>query len=538
MTHESRATRWRWLALLTALMLVVAACGGDGADDETSTTAGADGDTTTTAADGADDGDDGATGRTDVQIQVLGEPNSLDPGLINAAPLHQMFLYNVYEPLVELGSDGSAIPLLAESWDVSEDGTVYTFTLRDGMTFHDGSALDSEDVVATYTRHTESDSYPHQGFDQVTAIEAPDALTVQITLDAPSWNWLELMGGMTGVVLPAEVDEDARANDPIGSGPFEFVSWTPDVNITMERYDGYWGDAAPMETVIWRFIADQNAAVNALVSGEIDGVSVVQVTERLAELEANADIRVYEEPGGPMFVLALNHAEAPLDDLLVRQAIDHAIDSQAFIDLTEAGYGVPTSFWLPSEHPAWDDHDPYPYDPDRARELLAEAGYPDGLDITITTIRNNPSERHGELALSMLTEVGFNVTNVPLDLTEWVSTVFRSDSEPDFQTNPIGLNLAVPFGIYRFTCDAPGNYLQYCNEDVDALLDEADAAPTIEKRNGLLNEAATILADDVVNVVLFERVRPWAFSSDLEGLKPFRSQNEIDIRRLAWSNGG
>ncbi|HVR32416.1 MAG TPA: ABC transporter substrate-binding protein [Acidimicrobiia bacterium] len=514
----------RSTSLLTALALVVGACAGSAEDTTTtvsqpeSTTTTAE-PTTTTAAE--------VSAQTEVVIGLQLEPPTLDLTASPAAAIPQVLLYNVYETLVKLEADGSITGLLAESWDVSEDGLTYTFDLREGVTFHSGAALDADDVVFSINHVlTKEPAHPFATtLAPISFVAAVDPSTVAITVEQVSSNLLFFLTQSQGVIL----DESAIgtiANSPVGTGPFVFDSWTVGDSITLVRNDDYWGEAALLETVRFRYINEPNALNNAMLGDDLDIVAGVSAPELLTAFESDDRFEVLQGLSNGEVTLSLNGRRAPLDDVRVRQAITHAIDRQAVVDLAYAGYGtVIGTFSTPLDPWYRDLTDVYPYDPDRAVELLVEAG---AEDITLEMILPPVSyaSRSGEIIASQLAEVGITVNITNVEWGVWLDDVFTNH---DYDMSIVAHVEPRDLGQYG----NPDYYWGNDSPQVAAILEQADAEPDPDTRNELyasvLEEITAVAADNwlfVLPALSVIRRGVTGYEADLPGLA-------IDVTKLA-----
>lgn len=514
----------RSTSLLTALALVVGACAGSAEDTTTtvsqpeSTTTTAE-PTTTTAAE--------VSAQTEVVIGLQLEPPTLDLTASPAAAIPQVLLYNVYETLVKLEADGSITGLLAESWDVSEDGLTYTFDLREGVTFHSGAALDADDVVFSINHVlTKEPAHPFATtLAPISSVAAVDPSTVAITVEQVSSNLLFFLTQSQGVIL----DESAIgtiANSPVGTGPFVFDSWTVGDSITLVRNDDYWGEAALLETVRFRYINEPNALNNAMLGDDLDIVAGVSAPELLTAFESDDRFEVLQGLSNGEVTLSLNGRRAPLDDVRVRQAITHAIDRQAVVDLAYAGYGtVIGTFSTPLDPWYRDLTDVYPYDPDRAVELLVEAG---AEDITLEMILPPVSyaSRSGEIIASQLAEVGITVNITNVEWGVWLDDVFTNH---DYDMSIVAHVEPRDLGQYG----NPDYYWGNDSPQVAAILEQADAEPDPDTRNELyasvLEEITAVAADNwlfVLPALSVIRRGVTGYEADLPGLA-------IDVTKLA-----
>ncbi|HSJ27822.1 MAG TPA: ABC transporter substrate-binding protein, partial [Acidimicrobiia bacterium] len=455
------------------------------------------------------------------------EPPTLDLTSSPAAAIPQVLLYNVYETLVKLEADGSITGLLAESWEVSDDGLVYTFDLREGVTFHNGEPLDAEDVVFSIENVlTKDPAHPFATtLAPITSVTSLDAGTVEIRVDQVSANLLFFLTQGQGVILTQSAI-DTIANQPVGTGPFEFGAWTVGDSIVLERNGAYWGEPALLERVTFRYINDPNALNNAMLAGDLDIIAGVSAPELLTAFESDARFEVLQGLSNGEVTLSLNGRRPPLDDVRVRQAITHAIDRQAVVDLAYAGYGtVIGTFSTPLDPWYRDLTDVYPYDPDRARELLTEAGV-DGITLKMVLPPVSYATRSGEIIASQLAEVGITVDIENVEWGVWLEDVFANH---DFDMSIVAHVEPRDLGQYG----NPDYYWGNDSPQVAPILEQADAEPDEDTRNELyasvLEEITAVAADNwlfVLPALSVTVTGVTGFEADLPGLA-------LDVTRLA-----
>ena len=521
---------YRAVALVALMSLLLAACAGS--TEETTTTAGAAATTEATEAPAttapeATTTTAGASAATEVTIGLQLEPPTLDLTASPAAAIPQVLLYNVYETLVRLQPDGSITPLLAESYEISEDGLTYTFHLQDGVSFHNGEAFTADDVVFSINNVLQKDP-PHPfatTLAPIVSVEAPDDLTAVITLSQVSANLLFFLTQGQGVMLE-ESAVGTIENSPVGTGPFTFGSWTVGDSIVLNRNDSYWGDAPPLEMVTFRYINDPSALSNAMLAGDIDILAGVSAPETL-EAFAGDEFRVEVGETFGEIVLSLNGRRAPFDDVLVRQAVSHAIDRQAIVDLAYAGYGtVIGSFASPLEPWYKDLADVYPYDVPKAQELMAEAGVGD-VTVQMVLPPISYAARSGEIIASQLAEIGITVEITNVEWGVWLEDVF---SNYDFDMSIV--SHVEPRDLAQY--GNPDYYWGNDSPQVADLLAQADAEPDEATRNQLyqqvLDEITAVAADDWLFVLPALAVT----KPGISGYK-INQQISLDVTELALS---
>ncbi len=327
---------------------------------------------------------------------------------------------NVYETLVRVDGAGQLQPHLATGWEVDDAGTVYTFHLREGVTFSDGTPFTAADAAFSidYVREHWANALKAQ-MNPVASAEALDERTLQVRLHAPSTNWLWSMGTLTGAMMtPASIDR--LATDPLGTGPYTVSSFTPGESITYAAREDYWGAAAVRDAAI-RYFSDSVSAVNALRVGDVDVVWNMQAPEFVGALPEEIGVQVGTTNGEVLF--SMNNRAAPFDDPTVRRAAAHAIDRDALNEVVYSGMATDTGGApVPPTDPWFTGADYYPFDPARARELLA------GRTPSVTiTVPNLPyAQSAAELIFSQLRDVGFDVTLETVEFPAvWLNQVLR-----------------------------------------------------------------------------------------------------------------
>ncbi len=467
-----------------------------------------------------------------VQDVVLGlqlEPPTLDLTSSPAAAIPQVLLYNVYETLVKLESDGSITGLLAEDWDVSDDGTEWTFLLREGVAFHNGEPFTADDVVYSLTNVlTKDPAHPFATtLEPIASVEAVDDTTVRITLDRFSANFLFFLTQGQGAILTESAVADI-SNLPVGTGPFTFEEWTQGDSIVLRRTAGYWGEPALVETVTYRYINDPNALNNALLAGDIDIIAGVSAPELLEAFEADDRFEVRTGRTNGEVTMALNGSRAPLDDVRVRRAITHAIDRQTVIDLAYFGYGERIGTGATPLDPYYVDlTDAYAYDPEAARDLLADAGY-DGTPLRMVLPPVSYARRGGEIVAAQLEEVGIPVEIENVEWGVWLEDVFTNR---DYDLSIVAHVEPRDLGQYG----NPDYYWAYDEPEVAALLAEADATPDDEARYALLGEVQERITADAANVWLFLLPALSVTKVGISGYDPNQPGLGLDLSELAFN---
>ncbi len=441
------------------------------------------------------------------------EPPILDPTANPASGISEALYGNVFEGLVQFAADGSVQPLLAESWEISADGLVYTFHLVRGARFHDGRAFDAGTAKFSLLRALDAASVNPQKarLQMIRQVDVLDPDTLRVTLARRSGGFLQsLAWGAFVMVSPASAASNAGM--PVGTGPFRFSQWLRGDSLTLVRNAGYWGKPALLERVTFKFIADPSAAFAALMSGDIDAFDNYPVPESFAQFAADPRFSVFVGPSEGETILALNNRVVPLDDLRVRRAISYALDRHAIIDGAMFGYGTPIGSHFPPRNPAYMDMTGrYPHDVARARQLLAQAGYPDGFALTLKLPPPSYARRSGEIVAAQLAAVGIKVRTVNLEWAQWLDQVY---GRHDFELSIVSHAEPMDYDIYA----RDDYYFGYSNPDFKALIAALDDSMAGNQRRQLLGDVQRKLADDAVNGFLFQYPRLAIWNAHLHGL--------------------
>jgi peptide/nickel transport system substrate-binding protein len=460
------------------------------------------------------------------------EPPHLDPVLSPAAAIKELLYTNIYEGLTRLDRRSMVQPGLATEWSLSPDGLVYTFKLRRGVKFHDGTELTSAAVAQSLARTTAADSAnPKKAMltDNGMTVETPDPATVVIRLKQPVGLVPYLVGMGEAVVVAPGAIADARAK-PVGTGPFKFVRWNKGDRVEIEKNPDHWNAAnIRLSKATFRFIPDPAAVVAALLAGDVDAVPNVGGGDVIDRLKADPKLKVVVGNTEGETILAMNNKKAPLHDIRVRRAINHAIDRKAIIDGASGGIATPIGTHFSPNHPAYVDlTGRYPYDPVRAKTLLAEAGK---TNLTLSLRLPPPAyaQRSGELIAAMLEQVGVKAQIEQLQFPQWLEQVFKNkqyDLTIISHTEPLDINIYAD----------PNYYFQYGKPEFKALIDRTIAAPSDELRNKAFGDAQRMLAEDAVNAFLFMLPKVGAWNAKIQGLWENSPVQANDLTEVRWTN--
>jgi peptide/nickel transport system substrate-binding protein len=456
-------------------------------------------------------------------VGQVAEPATMDPHVATAVNDFRI-LVNLYEGLVRYAPGTLEVePALAESWEISEDGTVYTFQLRDGVAFHDGTAFDAEAVKFNFDRMLD-EAHPLHGtgpfplsffFSAIEETEVVDDLTVRFHLNEPYAPFLSNLAYPTGLIVSptaVETHVDEYARNPSGTGPFVFRVWESNRQVALQRNEDYWDGAPPLAGVVFRPITDANARVSEMLSGGID--LMVEVPPDNVQLFADDPQFVLHEEAGPhLWFLILNTKEPPFDDVRMRQAVNYAIDKESLVTNVLQGTATVAAGPTPEAF-AWaynEDLEPYPYDPDRARELIAEAGYGDGAE-TVFYVTEGGSGMLDPVPMGTAIQANLAAVGIDARIETYEWNTFLNQVNPGLEGKAGMAQMAwmtndpdtLPFLALRTEAmpDQGGfNSGYYSNPEVDALLEQARRETDQDERARLYQEMQVIVQEDA----------PWAF---------------------------
>jgi peptide/nickel transport system substrate-binding protein len=466
-----------------------------------------------------------ALAQTPDNVLVVGqiaEPKSLDPHAVTAVNDFRI-LVNIYDGLTRYKDATLEVePSLAESWDISDDGKTYTFKLRDGVSFHDGSPLNAEAVKFNFDRMLKEDHPYHDTgpfplsffFSSVEEVTAVDDLTVEFKLSEPYAPFLSNLAYPTGLIVsPAAVEEHGKdfGRNPSGTGAYKFETWEANSRVVVTGNADYWDGAPPMEALIYRPITDANTRIAEMLSGGLD-VMVEVPPDSLQQFRGDGAFTVYEQAGPHVWFLILNAKEGPFADKKIRQAANYAIDKQALVENilqgtaeVAAGPTPPAFAWAYNE-----SLEPYPHDPEKAKALLEEAGY-EGEELTFY-VTEGGSGMLDPIAMGTAIQADLQAVGMPTNIETYEWNTFLGKVNPGLEGKADMAEMAwmtndpdtLPFLTLRseaFPDQGGFNSGYYSNEKVDALLNEARAATDQAKRAELYKEMQEIVQEEA----------PWVF---------------------------
>ncbi|MBO6782615.1 MAG: ABC transporter substrate-binding protein [Alphaproteobacteria bacterium] len=452
------------------------------------------------------------------------EPPHLDPTAGAAGAIDATVYSNVFQGLTRIDETGAVQPQLAESWDVSDDGLVYTFNLKTGVKFHDGTDFDASDVVFSFDRARAEDSVNAQKqlFAAIETVEAVDPSTVRITLSRPEGALLFNLGWGDAVIVAPESAENNKTN-PVGTGPFKFARWVKGDRVELEAVS----KDQPLQKVTFRFIPDPSAQVAALKAGDIDAVTNLNAPEAVLAFESDPGFEVAIGSTEGETILAMNNTRAPLNDVRVRRAISHAIDRKAIVDGAMFGFGTPIGTHFAPHHPAYVDlTETYAHDPEKAKALLKEAGA-ENLKLTLKLPPPTYARRGGEIVAAQLAAVGIEVEIIPVEWAQWLEQVFRGD---DFDLTIVSHTEPMDIGIYA----RDKYYFNYDSPILKAVIARLNNTSDPEARDALLAVAQEIITADAVNAYMFQLAKLGVWRKGLDGMWRNAPVQATDVTGVSW----
>jgi peptide/nickel transport system substrate-binding protein len=464
---------------------------------------------------------------------IAGEPDQLDPQKTSAYFSFEV-LENVFDTLVEPDENLEMRPALAESWQVSPDQLVWTFRLRRGVTFHDGTPFTAADVVYSYRRIIDEKLANVDKFSAVTDVSAPDPDTVVIRVEQPTPNLLTNLGGFKGmaIVQRRNVESGQLSTHPIGTGPFSFVSQRSGDSITLKANPTYWGGAPRVPGVTFEFISEPSTALSALQAGEIDWTDSIP-PQRVAQLKNDESIHLAVIPSNDYWYLALNEAKPPWNDVRVRQALAYAIDRDAIVQATSYGTAVANQLAIPTGNPWYTRYDAYRYDIDTAKRLLAEAGAkPTTMDMLVSS-EYPETVTAAQVIADNVAPLGITVNIRTVDMATWLD----EQNSGHFDMLMMGwLGNIDPDDFYyaQHHTDGSSNAQKYSNPEVDRLLDAGRVEVDGRARHDDYAKAATLIADQVSYLYLYNPSVIQGWTPNLTGYEA-RRDGAIRFRTASLS---
>ena len=465
---------------------------------------------------------------------VLGmtlEPPGLDPTAGAASAIAEVTLYNIFETLTKINADGSVSPLLAERWEVSPDLRTTTFYLRKGVKFSNGEPFNAQAVKFSFDRAAgeKSTNKDKRTFAAMESVRAVDEYTLVIVNKEPDPDFPFLMGQGTAILVEPK-SADTNAAKPVGTGPYVLDGWAKGSSITLKASPSYRAPGAlKIRRATFRFISDPAAQVASVLSGDVD--AFVRVTPRgLNQFKSNPRLQTVVAGSRAKTVLAINNAKKPLSDVRVRRAISAAIDRKAVIAGAGDGLGVPIgSHYVPGAPGYIDTTGINPYNPDKARALLKEAGVTTPLELSLVLPPPPYARQGGEVIVSQLAKVGINAKVQNVEWAQWLANTYGGAHNYDLTI----ISHVEPFDLDNFT--KPDYYWGYQNPKFNALYAKIKTTPNVADRNKLLGDAQKLLADDAVLAWLYQPQWVTVAKKGVQGLLKDMPLFVNDLSALSWA---
>ncbi|MFN9473312.1 ABC transporter substrate-binding protein [Acidovorax sp.] len=464
-----------------------------------------------------------------VVLAMTLEPPGLDPTAGAASAIAEIVQYNIFETLTKINADGSVSPLLAESWEVSPDLKTYTFKLRRGVTFQNGEPFNAAAVKFSYDRAggEKSTNKDKRTFANLTTQVVDDYTVVVLNKDIDP-DLLFILGQATSIIVEPKSAE-GNATKPVGTGPYQLNAWNKGSSVVLAAWSGF--RAAPtikIKRATFRFISDPAAQVAALLAGDVDAFP--RVTPRsVAQVQSNPRCQGVVSGSRAKTILAINNAKKPLDDVRVRRAIAAAVDRKAVIEGAADGYGAPIgSHYVPGAFGYVDTTGVNPYDVEKAKKLLAEAGVKTPLELTVTLPPTPYARQGGEVIAAQLAKIGITAKLQNVEWAQWLSGTYGNKNY-DLTI----ISHVEPFDLGNFA--KPDYYWGYNSPKFNEIFNQIKNAARPADRSRLLGDAQRLLAQDAVHAFLYQNQWITVANKNLKGLWKDMPVFVNDISALSWS---
>ena len=447
--------------------------------------------------------------------------NTTDPHQLNAR-FGRTLLTHAFEGLVGMDADGGIVPLLAESWENPDDLT-WIFHLRQDVQFHNGERFDASAAVYSLERFVDPDinnTYAKE-LAQMDSVEVVDDYTIKLMTKEPFSPLLEMLTLV--FMVPPEATESLAEDfglQGIGTGPFKIVEWVPGEHLTMEANEAYWGDVPRIKTAVFRPVDEPSTRLVELRTGAADIIYPVSVMD-VPALEGSEAAAVARESSWRLYAF-LNCGKPPFDNKQVRQAVNYAVDKEQIVEslLLGAGYLLNGPL-IPGMEGYSEALDPYPYDPDRARELLAEGGYPNGFEFTLLTLsgRYVKDKEIAEAISGYLGEVGIDAQVEVVEYGLFIEQVVSRESDA-FSVGTTTLSTSGVYGSQLYSAEPGFAWQNYVNEEFDRLYEQAVTTMNASEREQIYQEATELIRDDAPFIFLHSQQDVYGVSNRVEGFEP------------------
>jgi peptide/nickel transport system substrate-binding protein len=470
-------------------------------------------------------------GSAALTVQLTSEPPGLDLTATSASATATVVFYNIQEALVKVDQHGHLVPWLAERWHTA-DNLNYTFFLKKGVRFHNGRPFTGDDVKFVLQRAQNPETkHPHpQHYQDIAAIHVKDEHTVTVSLKQPNAMFVYNLARQGSVMYPREAVEQLKSQ-PVGTGPFTLGRWDRGDRIVLRRNPDYHVKGTPrLDQVTFRFIPDPNAALAALQAGDIDVVGFGLGPESVDVVRRTPSLQVILGETTSDVILALNNAKKPYSDVRVRRAVTHAINKDEIVKAAMFGFGRALGSNVDPLNPYFVDMSKaVPYSPDKARQLLTEAGYPNGFDAVLKVVPAYPyTVRTGEVLVGQLAKAGIRVRLEQIEWGQWLDRVYKN---ADYDMTIIGHAEAWDAGNYA----NPKYYYRYDSPRFQEVYKQSETALDDAKRRALYQDLQKIMADEAPVVWLYVYPRIVAAKKGVQGIWKDLPTPSFDLSEVVWA---
>lgn len=464
-----------------------------------------------------------------VTIALSGNAITLNPADTNAN-LDFSIQRPIYEGLVGFNKDGKLVPELATSWTASDDAKTFTFTLRQGVTFQDGTPFNAAAVKAYFDWAKDpANSFVRQSlYGVIDHIDVLSDYQVRFVLSQPFGAMLFNFAHPAGrIVSPAAIKKYGKdvAKHPVGTGPFEFVSWESGQQITLKANPNYWGEAPQVDRLVFKFVPNAATRMAMLQSGEAQFIEDLP-PQLISTVKNDSNLKVSAQPSIYVRYMAMNTQIKPFNNPLVRQALNYAVDKKTIVDVVAKGYGTELTAPIAKQIIGYSAQQPYPYDVEKAKQLLAKAGYPDGFTFTLDSLNSTLYQTLGQVIQQMLAKVNVTVKLNPMESGTFNTEVFKPLNETKLQAVLIGWSPSTgdaDWGLRPLFAKSSWpptlfNLAFYDNDQVNQLLQQGLSTGNQDARNEAYAKAQKIIWDDAPWVFLYSPYNIAGESAKLSGV--------------------
>ncbi|SER78095.1 ABC transporter substrate-binding protein [Psychrobacillus sp. OK032] len=481
-----------------------------------------------------------ATSDKSIVVALTGEANSLDPH--NTTDTASKQIYSVMtETLVGLNENGEVVPLLAKSWENSEDGKTWTFQLEEGVEFTDGTPFNAEAVKINFERVTNEENklarYPMLG-PYLDSITTNGDYEVVFHLNSPVGPFLNILAFPSGsnIISPKTIEEGIEAvrTNPIGTGPYKIKNWSPGTDTVFEANPNYWGGTPQLDQITFKVVPENASRVLMLETGEVDIIADVPATD-IERINNSEETKVNSIEINRTLYVGINNSVAPFDKVEVRQALNYAIDKVALTNDLYEGRVKESSAIVSSKDQMYSNAGTYPYDLEKAKEMLKKAGVKEGTKVRLVAAGNAVRDhKAGQYVQTSLQLLGFDVEFQMLELNDYLNTLDDPSKYELYLRGGIA-NTNDAYDILRdsFYSDSKYNYARYINPNIDQAIEKGAIEPIIENRKKIYEEAFKEIKEDAPWIFLYEDTVHIGMRSNIEGLivPPTHLWNYTEVRK-------